>query len=85
MQACMHSRIKANPQLNSLVYISDIYIYRSTEATSPLRPHAHLCGLATLTLGIEAIDTYIATQVHDIHTIARRMDDESENPMLVLI
>ena len=61
-----------------------IYIYRSTKATSPLSLHTHPCGLATLTLGVEAIDPYITTQVNGIHTIACRMDDESKNPMLVL-
>ena len=72
--------MKANPQLNTLVYIYGTYIYYSTKATSPLRPHAHPCGLATHTLGVEAINRYITTQVNGIHTIARRMDDESKNP-----
>ena len=31
-------------------------------------------------LGIEAFDPCITTQVNAIHTIARRMEDESENP-----
>ena len=31
-------------------------------------------------LGVEAFDPYITTQVNGIHTIARRMDDEIENP-----
>ena len=57
-----------------------IYIYHSTKATSPHRPHAHPGGLATLNLGIEAIDPHITTQVNGIHTIARRMDEESKNP-----
>ena len=36
------------------------------------------CGHAThhLTLGVDAFDPYITTQVNGIHTIARRMDDE---------
>ena len=40
------------------------------------------CGHAThhITLGVEAIDPYIITQVNDIHTIARRMDDENKTP-----
>ena len=48
------------------------------------------CGHATcnddwhLTLGAEAFDPYITTQVNGIHTIARRMDDEMENPKLVV-
>ena len=44
-------------------------------------------GRAThhLTLGVEAFDPYITTQVNGIHTIARRMDDEVKTPMLVLI
>ena len=33
-----------------------------------------------LTLGVEAIDPYITTQVNVIHTIARRMDDENKTP-----
>ena len=42
------------------------------------------CGRAThhLTLGVEAFDPYIITHVNDIHTIARRMDDEMENPQV---
>ena len=32
------------------------------------------------TLGVEAIDPYITIQANGIHTIARRMDDESKNP-----
>ena len=45
------------------------------------------CGHAThhLTLGVEAFDPYITTQVNGIHTIARHMDDENKTPMLVLI
>ena len=58
-----------------------IYIYTAVpKATSPFRPHAYSCSLATLTLGIEAIDPYITIQVNGIHTIARRMDDESKTP-----
>ena len=36
------------------------------------------CGHAThlLTLGVEAFDPYITTQVNGIHTIARHMDDK---------
>ena len=34
------------------------------------------------TLGVEAFDPYITTQVNGIHTIARRMDDEIENPQV---
>ena len=58
------------------------YIYRSNKAISLVKPHAHPCGLATLTLGIEAIDPYITTQVNGIHTIARRMDDENKKPQV---
>ena len=40
------------------------------------------CGHAThhLTLGVEAFDPYITTQVNGIHTIARRMDDGNKTP-----
>ena len=40
------------------------------------------CGRAThhLTLGVEAFDPYITTQVNDIHTIARHMDDKIKPP-----
>ena len=31
-------------------------------------------------LGVEAFDPYITTQVNGIHTIARRMDNESKTP-----
>ena len=33
-------------------------------------------------LGIEAFDPYITIQVNGIHTIARHMDDEMENPQV---
>ena len=33
-------------------------------------------------LGVEAFDPYITTQVNGIHTIARRMNDEIENPQV---
>ena len=33
-------------------------------------------------LGVEAFDPYISTQVNGIHTIARCMDDEIENPQV---
>ena len=44
----------------------------------PLDHTLTTCGHAThhLTLGVEAFDPYITTQVNGIHTIARRMDDE---------
>ena len=57
------------------------YIYRSTKANSP-QPHAYIlrsCHLSSY-LGVEAIDPYNTTQVNGIHTIAWRMDDESQNP-----
>ena len=40
------------------------------------------CDHAThhLTLGVEVFDPYITTQVNGTHKIARRMDDENENP-----
>ena len=40
------------------------------------------CGHAThhLTLGVEAFDPYITTQVNGIHTVARHMDDENKTP-----
>ena len=34
-----------------------------------------------LTLGVEAFDPYITTQVNGIHTIAHHMDDKNKNPM----
>ena len=42
------------------------------------------CGRAThhLTLGVEALDPYITTQVNGIHTIARHMDDENKIPQV---
>ena len=42
------------------------------------------CSHAThhLTLGVEAFDPYITTQVNGIHTIARRMDDENKKPQV---
>ena len=64
----------------------ETYIYFSIKANSPHRPHAHnlwSCHCNDdwhLTLGVEAFDPYITTQVNGIHTIARRMDDENNNP-----
>ena len=60
----------------------------SIKANSPHRPHAHILRSCHcdddghLTLGIEAFDPYITTQVNGIHTIARRKDDEIENPQV---
>ena len=44
----------------------------------PLERTLTSCGHAThhVTLRVEAIDTYITTQVNGIHTIARRMVHE---------
>ena len=67
------------------------HIYFSIKTTSPLRLHAHILWSCHyddkwhLTLGVEAFDLYITTQVNGIHTIARHMDDENKTPMLVLI
>ena len=48
----------------------------------PLDRMLTCCGHAThhLTLGIEAFDPYITTQVNGIHTITRRMDDKNKKP-----
>ena len=44
----------------------------------------HVTHQLTFLPSVEAIDPYITTQVNGTHTIARRMDDESNPPMLVL-
>ena len=65
-----------------------IYIYTLvSKLPLPLDHTLTTCGHAThhLTLGVEAFDPYITTQVNGIHTIACRMDDENKTPMLVLI
>ena len=52
-----------------------------TTANSPLDRQLDGHALTTTTyLGVEAIDLYITIQVNGIHTIARRMDDESKTP-----
>ena len=59
------------------------HIYTSlSKLPLPLDHMLTTCGRAThhLTLGIEAFDPYITTQVNGIHTIARCMDDENKNP-----
>ena len=62
-----------------------IYTF-SIKANSPHRPHTHILRSCHcddewhLTLGIEAFDPYITTQVNGIHAIARRMDDENKRP-----
>ena len=50
--------------------------------TLPLDRTLTSCGHVThhLTLGIEAFDLYITTQVNGIHTIARHMDDKNKKP-----
>ena len=50
-----------------------------TIANSPLDRQLDGHALTThIYLGVEAIDPYITIQVNGIHTIARRMDDESK-------
>ena len=64
------------------------HIYTSvSKLPLPLDCTLTTCGHAThhLTLGVEAFDPYITTQVNGTHIIARRMDDEIKNPMLVPI
>ena len=64
------------------------HIYTSvSKLPLPLDRTLMSCGHAThhLTLGVEAFDLYITTQVNGIHTIARCMDDENKTPMLLLI
>ena len=59
------------------------HIYTSvSKLPLPLDRTLTTCSHAThhLTLGVEAFDPYITTQVNGIHTIARRMDDENKNP-----
>ena len=52
-----------------------------TTTNSPLDRELDDHALTTPTyLGVEAIDPYITIQANGIHTIARRMDDESKNP-----
>ena len=61
------------------------HIYTSvSKLPLPLDRTLITCCHAThhLTLGVEAFDPYIATQVNCIHTIARRIDDESKNPQV---
>ena len=59
-----------------------------SKLTLPIRLHVHILRTCHcddewhLTLRVEAIGPYITTQVNDIHTIARRMDDESKNPQV---
>ena len=64
------------------------HIYTSvSKLPLPLDRMLTSCGHAThhLTLGVEAFDPYITTQVNGTHTIACHMDDEIKAPMLVLI
>ena len=53
-----------------------------SKLTLPLDHTLISCGHVThhLTLGVEAFDPYITTQVNGTHTIACRMDDENKNP-----
>ena len=59
------------------------HIYTSvSKLPLPLDRTLTTCSRAThhLTLGGEAFDPYITTQLNSIHTIARRMDDENKKP-----
>ena len=65
------------------------HIYTSvSKLTLPIRPYAHILRSCHcddewhLTLGVEAFDPYISIQVNGIHTIARCMDNEKENPQV---
>ena len=51
-----------------------------SKLTLPIDRTLTSCGHTThhLTLGVEANNPYIATQVNGIHTIARHMDDENK-------
>ena len=52
-----------------------------TTTNSPLDRQLDGHALTTHTyLGVETIDPYITIQANGIHTITRRMDDESKNP-----
>ena len=42
----------------------------------------HVTHQLTFLPSVEAFDPYITTQVNDIHTIARCMDDENETPQV---
>ena len=61
------------------------HIYASiSNLTVPIDRTLTSCSHAThhFTLGVEAIDPYITTQVNGIHTIARRMNDENKPPQV---
>ena len=59
-----------------------------SKLTLPIRPYAHILRSCHyddewhLTLGVEAFDPYITTQMNGIHTITRRMDDKNKNPQV---
>ena len=58
-----------------------------SKLTLPLDITLTSCGCSThhLTLGVEAFDPYITTQVNVIHTIARHMDDENKKPLKLVL
>ena len=73
------------PQLNTHHTQMQACMHSRIKASSPLDQQLDSHALTTHTyLGIEEIDPYITIQTNGIHTIARRMDDESKTPMLVL-
>ena len=58
-----------------------IYTFVS-KVTLPIDRTLTTCGHAShhLTLGVEAFDPYITTQVNGTHTIARRINDKNKTP-----
>ena len=62
-----------------------------SKLTLPIRPHAHILRSCHcddewhLTLGVEAFDPYITTQVNGIQTIARRMDDKNKKTLKLVL
>ena len=67
------------PQLSTFIYTRMQHVNTLVTTTnSPLDRQLDGHALTTPTyLGVEAIDPYITIQANGIHTIARRMDDES--------
>ena len=47
-----------------------------------LTSYGHATHQLTFLPSVVAFDPYITTQVNDIHTIARHMDDKNENPQV---
>ena len=78
------SKLPNDNLLPTIKYTHATMHIQSYQSYLPPTARSHLAVMPLINLpsylSVEAIDPYITTQVSDIHTIARHMDDESKTP-----